>query len=134
MKQLQREALAADGVNVVRQWGGAFPDADVDGIADLFAADATFFGTNGRKLVTEPEGIRSYFERALLQNRPRGAELLEHTAVVLSDTVVLVTGRDAVTGVKDGTPYRSEGRVSFILASRDGAWKIVHLHRSALPD
>jgi hypothetical protein len=47
--------------------------------------------------------------------------------MVLSDEAVLITGLNASTGVRDGVP--SPGRVTFVLAKRDGAWKVVHFHR-----
>jgi ketosteroid isomerase-like protein len=53
--------------------------------------------------------------------------------MVLSDTAVVVTGLDTVTGVRDGTPYSADGRVTFIVAKRGPEWKIVHFHRSAGP-
>lgn len=134
MHEANSKAVGQEGLAVVRRWSGAFPESDVQGIAELFASDATFFGTNSKRLVTDPEGIKAYYERALLQNRPRGAELLEHSVVVLSSTVVLVTGLDLVTGVNNGQPYKSYGRVSFILSPKEGEWKIVHLHRSLLPE
>jgi hypothetical protein len=54
--------------------------------------------------------------------------------MVVSDTAVVVTGLDTVTGVRDGTPISSNGRVSFVVAKRGSDWKIVHFHRSAMPN
>ena len=97
------------------------------------APDALFMGTGSKTLVVKPEEIRSYFENALLNNRPRGASLGTHEARVLSDTAVLFTGLDAVTGVRDGAPYSNPGRVTFVIAKQGPDWKIVHFHRSAMP-
>ena len=55
-------------------------------------------------------------------------------AKVLSDTVVVVTGLDTVTGVRDGTAFSANGRVTFVLAKRGPDWQIVHFHRSAMPN
>ncbi|HWA13646.1 MAG TPA: SgcJ/EcaC family oxidoreductase [Burkholderiales bacterium] len=120
-------------LEVVRRWAGAFPTADVDGLLGLFAEDATFLGTTSGELVTRIDGIRAYFQAALLQNRPRSARLLDYAVAAYSDAVVVVTGLDEVTGVKDGQSYSSFGRVTFVLARREAGWRIVHLHRSALP-
>jgi uncharacterized protein (TIGR02246 family) len=122
-----------EALQVLERWTKAFSDSDVDGVVKLYAADTSFMGTGSKTLVTSTNEIRSYFEQALLQNRPRGAKLGDHSVVVLSDTVVLVTGMDTVTGVRDGQPYSSNGRVTFVLAPRAGAWQIVHFHRSAMP-
>jgi uncharacterized protein (TIGR02246 family) len=122
-----------EALQVLERWTKAFSDSDVDGIVKLYAADTSFMGTGSKTLVTNTNEIRSYFEQALLQNRPRGARLGDHSVVVLSDTVVLVTGMDTVTGVRDGQPYSNSGRVTFVLAPRAGIWQIVHFHRSAMP-
>ena len=111
----------------------AFSESDVDGIVRLYAADTTFLGTGSKAVVVKPEEIRRYFEQALLNNRPRGAKLDSYSATVLSDTAVLFTGLDTVTGVRDGAPFSANGRVTFVVAKRGADWQIVHFHRSAMP-
>jgi uncharacterized protein (TIGR02246 family) len=88
----QEEAL-----QVLEKWTKAFTDSDVDGIVKLYASDALFLGTSSKTVVVKSEEIRKYFERALLNNRPRGATLDTHSDTVLSDTVVVVTGLDTLT-------------------------------------
>ena len=122
-----------DALQVVERWATAFNESNVDAIVSLYAPDASFFGTGSKSLVTAPAEIRSYFEAALTKDKPRGAQLLEHSVKVLSDSVVLVTGMDRVTGTKDGSVYQRDGRVSFILERRGESWQIVHFHRSAVP-
>jgi uncharacterized protein (TIGR02246 family) len=125
---------AADGaMQVVQRWATAFNESNVDAIVGLYASDASFFGTSSQNLVTTPEQIRSYFEAALLKDKPRGAALREPTVRVISDAVVIVTGLDRVSGTKDGSVYHRDGRVSFVLEKRGDEWRIVHFHRSALP-
>lgn len=123
-----------DALKVVEKWTKAFTESDVDGIVKLYAPDAIFLGTGSKTLVTKPEEIRKYFEAALLNNRPRGASVGEHAVMILSDTVVVVTGMDTVTGTRDGSTFSANGRVSFVLVKRDQDWKIVHFHRSAMPN
>jgi len=122
-----------DALQVLETWTKAFSDSDVDGIVKLYAADTLFMGTGSKTLVTKSSEIRAYFEQALLNNRPRGATLGEHSVVVLFDTAVMVTGLDTVTGVRDGKPYSNNGRVTFVVAKRGSVWQIVHFHRSAMP-
>jgi hypothetical protein len=92
----------------------------------LYAPDATFLGTASKSVVTRPDEIRKYFENALLNNRPRGASLVSHEAMALSDTAVVITGLDMVTGVRDGTPFSANGRTTFVVAKRGADWQIVH--------
>jgi len=122
-----------DALQVVEKWAKAFTDSDVDGIVKLYAPDALFLGTGSKTVVVKPEEIRKYFEQALLSNRPRGARLDSHSAMVVSDTAVVVTGLDTVTGVRDGKPTSANGRVTFVVGKRGPDWQIVHFHRSAMP-
>lgn len=124
---------ADEALQVVQRWAKAFGDSDVDTIVSLYAPDASFFGTGSTELASTPEPIRAYFERGLNRDRPRGAQLLQHSVQVISDDVVLVTGLDRVTGMRDGQVYQADGRVTFVLEKRAGNWQVVHFHRSALP-
>jgi len=123
-----------EAVSVVDKWTNAFSASDVDGILKLYAPDATFFGTSSKTLVSDPAGIRAYFEKALLTDRPRSAVLGERSVSVLSKKAVVVAGLDTITGVKDGKTYSLYGRVTFVIAKRGNAWQIVHFHRSAIPN
>src|SRR5687768_14594393 len=89
-----------DALQVLEKWTKAFSDSDVDGIVKLYSPDTTFLGTGSKTVVVRPEEIRKYFEQALLNNRPRGATLGSYSAMVLSDSAVVVTGLDTVTGVR----------------------------------
>ncbi|MBR1199624.1 SgcJ/EcaC family oxidoreductase [Bradyrhizobium sp. AUGA SZCCT0240] len=122
-----------DALQIIDRWAKAFTASDVDAIVKLYAPDALFMGTGSKAVVTKPEGIRTYFEAALLNNRPRGATLNSYESMVLSDNAVLVTGLDTTTRVKDGTPISASGRVTFVVAKRGADWQIVHFHRSAMP-
>jgi uncharacterized protein (TIGR02246 family) len=123
-----------EALQVVEKWDKAFTEADVDGMVKLYAPDAMFLGTSSKMVVVKPEGIRSYFEAALLNDRPRTATFSDYAAVPLSDTAVAVTGVDTITGVRDGKPISVRGRVTFVVAKRGSDWQIVHFHRSAMPN
>jgi hypothetical protein len=110
----------------------AGPKEDALQVIDMWAK--AFTASEGSKtVVINPEGIRKYFEAALLTNRPRGATLNSYEAMPLSDTAVVITGLDTVTGVKDGNPISAAGRVTFVVAKQGTDWRIVHFHRSAMP-
>jgi uncharacterized protein (TIGR02246 family) len=123
-----------EALQVLEKWAKAFTDSDVDGIVRLYAPDALFLGTGSKTVVVKPEGIRTYFENALLNNRPRSATLGDYVPMTLSDTAVVITGLDTVTGVRDEKPFSAVGRVTFVVAKRGADWQIVHFHRSAMPN
>lgn len=123
-----------DALAVVERWVAAFTASDIDAIVALHAPDALFIGTGSRSVINDPAAVRTYFERALLNNRPRSAKLGEHMVTVVSDSTVIVTGLDTVTSTRDGIRTSAVGRVTFVIARRAATWEIVHFHRSALPD
>lgn len=122
-----------DAMQVVQKWAAAFNASDVDAIVSLYAPDALFLGTGSRTVVLDSAGIRQYFERALLTDRPRGATLLSHTSRVLDDGAVVITGLDETTATREGKIISNPGRVTFVVARRGAEWKIIHFHRSGVP-
>jgi uncharacterized protein (TIGR02246 family) len=123
-----------DALQVLDKWAKAFTNSDVDAIVKLHAPDALFMGTASKNVVVKTEGVRAYFENALLNNRPRGARLADHSVLILSDTAVAVSGLDELTGVRDGKTFSTNGRVTFVIAKRGADWQIVQFHRSPVPN
>lgn len=123
-----------DATRIVERWSKAFVDADLDGIASLYAPEATMIGTFGKAVLTKPEQIRNYFEVAVANSRPNSVALQSSDAVIVDENTVVLSGFDNISGLmKDGQPFSSLGRVTFVLAKRGADWKIVHLHRSPAP-
>jgi uncharacterized protein (TIGR02246 family) len=122
-----------DAFQVIERWGNAFTAADVDTIVGLYAADAVFMGTGTKAIVTQPEGVRKYFEAALLGNRKFVASIVDSSVVALNDSTVVVTALDKLIVTVDGKSQDIFGRVTFVLSKRESGWKIVHFHRSAMP-
>jgi uncharacterized protein (TIGR02246 family) len=122
-----------EALRVVERWTTAFGNSDVEGITSLYASDATFLGTSSTAVLASHEAIRGYFERALLVDRPRTAAVRDVVVTVLGPREVVVTGIDVVTRVRDGATIRAAGRITFVVAERDGVWLIAHFHRSAMP-
>lgn len=123
-----------DAFQVVERWGKAFTEADVETIVGLYAPDAVFMGTGTKTIVTKTEDIRKYFQTALLGNRKFVASIVDSSVVVLSDSAVVVTALDKLAATTDGKTQDLFGRLTFVLAKRDAGWKIVHFHRSAMPN
>ncbi len=122
-----------DALRVVDAWTRAFSASDIEAMVGLYDPDASFVGTGSRAVVTRPEGIRAYFERGFLTDRPRAAKVDGVSVTVLSDTAAVVTGLDTVSNTRAGTVISRSGRVTFVVAKRGSDWKIVHFHRSAMP-
>src|SRR5262245_45377525 len=122
-----------DAYQVVTKWAKAFTDADAGTLAKLYAPDAVMIGTFSKTVLTKPEDIFKYFDRAVNSDKPRTAALDSSEVLVVDDNTVIITGFDTITGTKDGQQTVGKGRVTFVVAKRGPGWLIVHLHRSPMP-
>jgi hypothetical protein len=106
-----------------------------DEIVKLFAPDALFYGTGSPEVVTSHEGVRKYFINAL--SRKRGevkATPFDRTALVLSDTVVAISGKWQSERMLDGKmATNGPARNTVVLQKRGDQWLIVQFHNSPTP-
>jgi len=118
--------------DVFQRFLSAFTNSDVDGIVNLFSEDAIFWGTGSAELVEDTAGIRLYFSG--LSKRPPGQALARaqnFSIMELSSDSVLISGMWEV--VPQGQNTGTSLRISMALSLRDGIWKIVQFHNSAMP-
>jgi hypothetical protein len=113
----------------------AFVVGNYDQVAGFFAPDAQFYGTASRELVTTAEGVHQYFKTALSNPAPVKATPLGSTALVLSDSVVLISGTWQAERVVDGKsvvggPFRN----TVVMNKRGDRWMIVQFHNSPRPN
>jgi len=104
-------------------------------VAALFAPDALFYGTNSAEVVTTPEGIVAYFTEALSPARgdPK-ARPFERTALVLSDSIVAISGKWQSERTLDGRMETAgPSRVTAVMQKRGDKWLIVQFHNSPTP-
>lgn len=110
----------------------AMTNTDMDTVTSLFTEDALFWGTGSQSLVTTPAGVAAYFE-PVGRNEPGAtiARARDYSVKVISDELVLISGMWEVVprGQNSGTPLR----VSMAIALRDGQWKVIQFHNSAVP-
>lgn len=121
-------------LRTVQTWIEAVNRNDLDAIVANFASDASFFGTTTKTLVTSREGIRKYFEGVLARFAPLSVELGEVTVSELAPGSAVVTGYDKWKVTLAGKPAEGVGRLNIAVAQRDGQWRIISFHRSAMPD
>ena len=126
----REEALAA-----YQKFFESFTTDNHDQIVRLFAADALFYGTRSTELVANHEGIRQYFVTALSGKRGAvKATPFEQTALVLSDTVVAISGKWQSERTSDGKMVTAgPSRNTVVLQKRGDRWLIVQFHNSPTP-
>ena len=103
-------------------------------VAALFTPDALFYGTSSPELVTNPEGVRQYFNRALSGPATVKATLLRSSALVLSDNVVLISGMWQSERLLDGkSTVNGPLRISVVMSKRGDRWLVAQFHNSPTP-
>jgi uncharacterized protein (TIGR02246 family) len=124
-----------DALVAYDEFFASFTTDNHDRLTALFAPDALFYGTGSAEVVTSPEGIREYFTRALSGTRGETkARPLERTALLLSDSVVAISGKwqsERTLGGKMVTAGPS--RVTVVMQKRGERWLVVQFHNSPTP-
>lgn len=124
----------AGALTPIHAWIEALNRNDLNGVIAPFASDASFFGTSTKTLITTVEGIRKYFDVVFEKYAPLSVELGEVTVSELSPDSAVLTGYDKWKVTIDGKPAEGVGRLSIAVARRDGQWRIISFHRSAMPN
>jgi hypothetical protein len=119
-----------DAYAVVERWAEAFNEGDAAGVAALYAADATIWGTLAQTLTTSP--ARSSTTSPRPPSPDLRVRLGEHVWSLISATSAIDTGHYEFTRTVDGAAI-FPARHSFVLVKHDGAWMIAHQHSSFLP-
>jgi uncharacterized protein (TIGR02246 family) len=124
-----------DAQAVFDKFLAALTAANVDAVVGVFWPDALFWGTTMPNLAITPEAVREYFNRGLGSRRPNElkATSLETSTLVVSDSVVLISGLWQVERLADGKPALTPLRVSIVVIKRGDSWRIAQFHNSARP-
>ena len=124
-----------DALAAYQKFFDAFTTDNHDQIVRLFAPDALFYGTRSTELVTAPEGIRAYFVEALSGKRGSvKARPFEQTALVLSDSVVVISGKWQSERTAEGKMVTAgPSRNTVVMQKRGDRWLIVQFHNSPTP-
>ena len=113
-----------------------FTAANVDGVVGLFWPDALFWGTTMTDLAAKPDAVRAYFAPGMGTRKPneRKATSAGVSSVVISDTVVLISGLWQIEQLVDGKPtIGAPLRVSVAVTKRGDRWLMSQFHNSTMP-
>ncbi|WP_053852886.1 SgcJ/EcaC family oxidoreductase [Streptomyces sp. NRRL B-24085] len=115
-------------------WNAALRTGDADTVADLYAKDAVLLPTVSNKVRTDRAGIVDYFEH-FLRNKPAGKKV-KTVVDVLDGNSAIDTGvyEFTLTDPKSGAQRVVEARYTYAYEKRNGVWKIVNHHSSAMPE
>lgn len=127
--------LVADNAEIhatTDAWVSAFNAHDVARIASLYDPAAVLWGTLSPSIITSPEDIRAYFERAFSRDSPPTVTLDGAFTRRFGDVAVSSGGYTLVFWV-DGVSRRMPARFSFTYRKTNVGWLIVDHHSSLVP-
>ena len=110
-------------------WNDAMATGDPDVVTNMYADDAVLLPTVSNQVRHNPAEIRDYFV-AFLAKKPQGV-ITESNARVLSETLATNAGVYVFT-FGDGSTVSA--RFNYTYELRDGDWKIIQHHSSAMPE
>jgi uncharacterized protein (TIGR02246 family) len=110
-------------------WNDALATGDPDVVTNMYADDAVLLPTVSNQVRHNPAEIRDYFV-AFLAKKPQGV-VTESNARVLSETLATNAGVYVFT-FGDGSTVSA--RFNYTYELRDGDWKIIQHHSSAMPE
>lgn len=129
----QDDAARNGATEVVATWADGFNAGDVEKILATYSSDATVFGTTSPDLAAGGEALKAYFTRAA-KSGTKVKINAPGTATPIAPDGVVVAGLYEFSGTRaDGTAFTAPARYTFVVARKDGAWRIVHQHSSPLP-
>lgn len=113
------------------RWVDAFNRKDAKAIVALYAPDAVLFGTSSPVLRDSPELVGEYFRT--LPDLGDAVITVGADHVQLLDEIAIHTGYYTRSAAQQGRLVQNPARFTFAYAWREGQWRIVHHHSSALP-
>jgi len=120
-------------MQVRNKWTAAFTASDVDALSISFRRTRCSSALAARPSPAIPVKCANILNKPSSTRSRVLAKLLSYSVRVLSDSAVVVTGLDVLTGVRDGNAYTAPGRVTFVVSKQGDDWKIVHFHLIDLP-
>ena len=128
-------AWAGDKENVTAataKWTATFVNDNPDPVLALYDKEAVLWGTLSPTRRDDPAAIRDYFVKAFKALPGHKVTFGDQYIRVYGDTAIN-TGYYTFSFVKDGETKTLPARYSFVYVNRNGEWKIVDHHSSAVP-
>lgn len=118
--------------SAVAAWSDAFNRCDAAGIARLYAPDAALWGTVSPAIISSPQGVRQYFDRACAMPTPPKVSFGEQLIRVHGDAATN-SGSYTFTVIRAGNPVALPARYTFAYRKTGGQWLIADHHSSLRP-
>lgn len=124
-----RQAEAQAILQIERAAWDAFKNKQADFFATYLADDASYFDEEQAYRVRGKGEILHQIDEAMQDLTLRSWQLLDPQVEVLGDTAVL-TYYFTESGTSGYEEFTHAGKLTVVLVKRDGAWRMLHAHRS----
>ena len=123
----------------ILKWYSTLCSSNTEELVSLYSSKITFLPTSSKKVIKDLKGVKDYFiginekYKAFKANK---CTLLSPEIRLIDNNTVVVTGIDEFDGVIDNEnkdSFNIKGRQSFVFTKKNNEWKIIHHHRSRLP-
>ncbi|WP_200305772.1 SgcJ/EcaC family oxidoreductase [Streptomyces adelaidensis] len=115
-------------------WNKSLQTGDSKKVADRYAKDAVLLPTVSNKVRTDRAGIVDHFDH-FLENKPKGKKIQTIINVLDSNSAIDAgTYQFTLTDKKTGEKSVVKARYTYEYEKRNGVWKIVNHHSSAMPE
>ena len=124
----------------ILKWYSNLCSSNTEELVSLYSSNITFLPTSSKIVIKDLKGVKDYFiginEKYNLFKTNK-CTLLSPEIILIDKNTVVVTGIDEFEGVIDNEnkdSFNIKGRQSFIFTKENNEWKIIHHHRSRLPE
>lgn len=132
---LQANQRQEEILSLLNTWLTGVKDGVADKVAACYSKNAALWGSITHRLRCDEEGIRNYFTEFLsadkheLEVKFREIEINEIAGLPVVSGSYLFMWKD-----DDGQKMALPARYTFVMAKRNGQWKIEDHHSTLLPD
>jgi hypothetical protein len=118
-------------VEAMETWEREFSAKTHDAIVELYAEDASLWGTLSPRRRADPESIRDYFEQAFIFTDRKVT--FHDSSIRCYGNLAINSGTYTFSWVKDGKKLVIPSRYSFTYTKRNEHWLIAEHHSSPMP-
>jgi uncharacterized protein (TIGR02246 family) len=118
---------------VTEQFLEHFSKGDLDSLAGLFAADASYTPIAGPARLNGRDAIRGYYARVFAGSTSRSITPQAIRWQRYGDVMIRSADARIDQELKSGGKASTTARITFVYALQDGRWTIVHHHSSQQP-
>ena len=112
---------------IIANWSAGFVKLDADALAALYSKNAFFFGSNP-SLYCGQDGVAAYFN-GLPKWRSRSVQFTDVRAAEVTPDLINMAA--TATFVLDEEAKTLSVKITWVIATEDGDWKIVSHHVSS---